>query len=151
MTTVKYDDLLMALEFVSAGYLTENSAYISVETGKIHWDSEGGYVDEELPEDIDEPDRYVSVPHKTDLDLGRKVALDFAARELGDEYEKVFNIFRKKGAYARFKDLLESRDMLEKWFQFEEQAVRTALQNWAEAQGIRLSYEPPGDMTAPDA
>ena len=36
MVKVKYEDLSMALDFVSSGVLTDNSAYVSLDTGTIH-------------------------------------------------------------------------------------------------------------------
>ena len=39
-TPINFEDLLMAYEWVSAAPPTENSAYVSRATGKIHWASD---------------------------------------------------------------------------------------------------------------
>ncbi|MDJ0669159.1 MAG: hypothetical protein QNJ61_17895 [Desulfobacterales bacterium] len=60
----------------------------------------------ELPEDIDE-EKYIAIPHKNELDLGKALVFEFTTANLPGEIEKVDSIFRRKGAYSRFKDLLE--------------------------------------------
>ena len=119
MAVVKFDDLLMAFDFVGAAPPGEHNAYISLDTGQIYWISEMGELDEEVPDDLETSDRYLPVPYKTDLGLGKNIALDFAARELSDCYDRVAGFFRSKGAYFRFKDLLESEGALERWYTYE--------------------------------
>jgi hypothetical protein len=138
MITVKYDELLSAFDFVSAGTPFENKAYICMDTGAIHWVSVTLDLEEEVPDDIETSNRYIAVPHKNDLDLGRNLALSFVNQELPDEYNTVANFFRHKGAYRRFKNLLETRAMLEKWLSFETKAYETALREWCQKNGIQL-------------
>ena len=138
MVAVKYDDLAMAFEFVSFAPQTENNAYICVDTGAIYWTSEVNPIDEEVPDDLDTSDRYIAVPHKNDLDLGRRLALRFVAQELPDQHERVEGFFRHKGAYARFKDLLEAKQCLEKWYNFEAASTEGALRDWCAENGIQI-------------
>jgi hypothetical protein len=93
MVAVQYEEILSAFEFVGSAAPMEHSAYLSLDTGKIYWTSELASVDEELPDDLDTSDRYLVVPHKTELDLGRKLAVRFAAQELPDSRERAMNIF----------------------------------------------------------
>ncbi|SDR28418.1 Uncharacterised protein family (UPF0158) [Rhizobiales bacterium GAS113] len=137
---VSYFDLENSFEFVSAGRLGENQAYVSKETGKIYWRSYYADVpDEELPEDIDDGEKYLEIPHKNDLDLGRTLVFDFVADALPDDYEKVRDIFRSKGAYARFKDLLGYRKAVDRWHEFEAKATRDALRAWCKENAIELA------------
>ena len=69
--------------------------------------------EDEIPEDIHNSDRYLPVPGKRDLDLGNQLALDFATQYLAHHYDDVRDMFRRQGAYRRFKDFLERQDMLE--------------------------------------
>lgn len=108
----------------------ENKAYIFLDTGEIFWTSELNPLEEEIPDDLETSDRYIAVPHKNDLDLGRNLALRFVTQELPERREQVAEIFRRKGAYARFKQLLESGGMLEKWYKFESESVEKALREW---------------------
>lgn len=138
MVTVAYEEISSAFDFVASGAPMEHSAYISLDTGQIYWASELASLDEELPDDLDTSDRYLVVPHKTELDLGKNLALRFAAQELPDSYEQVASIFRSKGAYARFKQLLEDNGVLEKWYKFEAEASDKALREWCAANDIQI-------------
>ena len=139
MTTVKYDDLETAFEFVSAGAPTENSAYVSLDTGHIYWVSD--YVDEEeeVPEDLETSDRYLAVPHKNNLDLGRHLVMRFVEQALPDREDQIHDIFRRKGAYGRFKNFLDSTGHLEQWYRFEETAQKEALRKWCAQNNLEIS------------
>ncbi len=138
MVTVTYEEISSAFEFVASGAPMEHSAYISLDTGQIYWASELASLDEELPDDLGTSDRYLVVPHKTELDLGKDLALRFAAREIPDYSEQVASIFRSKGAYGRFKQLSEDKGVLEKWYKFEEEATEKALREWCAANDIQI-------------
>lgn len=136
---VKFDDLLAAYEWVNSSSPMENQAYVSRITGAIHWSSSMGDLDEELPEDIDDGGIYVSVPHKYDLNLGKNLALTFAEEQLADSYETVKNIFHHRGAYGRFKDLLERKGYLQAWYDYEANAIEFALREWCTEQGLSIA------------
>jgi hypothetical protein len=138
MVDVQYDELLAAFEFVSSAAPTEHLAYLSVDTGEIHWISELNPLDEEVPGDLEESDRYISIPHKNDLDLGKQLALDFAASELPAEYARTEGFFRRRGAYRRFKELLAERGCLEKWYAFEAASTDRALSEWCTQHDIHV-------------
>ena len=138
MVTVKYDELSLAFEFVSAGLPMEHNAYISIDTGQIYWISDLNPTEEEVPDDLETSDRYIAIPHKNDLGLGRSLALRFAEQELPQCYERAKAFFRSRGAYARFKQLLESEGVLEKWYKFEEESVEKALRDWCAENSIQL-------------
>lgn len=135
---VTYSDLENAFMFVSMSSPYEHYAYLNKETGKFYYVSELGDSDE-LPDDLDENDKYISIPHKNDLDLGRNLVLDFVTASLPDQLETVRGFFSSKGAYARFKDLLEYKGQLEVWYDFENKATEKALQNWCRENHIQLA------------
>jgi hypothetical protein len=116
----------------------EHNAYISLDTGQIYWISDLNPVEEELPEDFETSDRYIALPHKNELGLGRNLALNFVQQELPERFEQVEAIFRRKGAYGRFKNLLESAGCLEKWYQFEEESLEGALRDWCAFNDIEI-------------
>ena len=138
MVAVRYDDLSLAFDFVSGGPRMEHNAYISIDTGQIYWTSELNPTEEEVPADLETSDRYIAIPHKNDLDLGRNLALRFVAQELPERYGRAEAFFRSKGAYARFKQLLESEGVIEKWYQFEAESVEKALRAWCAENGIQF-------------
>ena len=143
MVAIKYADLLDAFEFVSFGAPFESSAFICADTGAIHWTSDTLELDEEVPDDLETAERYIAIPHKNDLTLGRDLVLSFVDQALPDDHGTVAGFFRSKGAYSRFKQLLESRGVLDAWHLFEANAVEAALRQWCEESGIQLSPAQP--------
>jgi hypothetical protein len=136
---VAFTALSDAFEFVSAGQTFECRAYISMDTGEIHYVSDGGGGLDETPEDIEDSDRYIGIPHKNDLDLGRALVLSFVRQELPDEWQATVDSFRRRGAYGRFKQMLDHHAALERWYQFEAEAIEKALRAWAEDNGVDLA------------
>ena len=115
MSTINLSELQGALEWVSND-LMDNEAYVCRGTGDIFWtSSELNVLDEmdRIPDDVDNAEKYVPVPRSHDLDLENRLAFDFARQFVADQYDDVRSIFRHRGAYRRFKDLLERRDSLE--------------------------------------
>ena len=100
--------------------------------------SEANPLDEEIPEDLGESDRYIAIPHKNDLNLGSDFALRFAAEQLPNLYSRVERFFRHRGAYAQFKDLLASEACLDKWYAFEAESTAQALKNWCAENEINV-------------
>jgi hypothetical protein len=138
VVTVKYDDLSAALDFVSFAAPMEHQAYISMDTGAIHWISELNPLEEEIPDDLETSDRYIAIPHKNDLDLGSELALGFAAEELPDSYGRVEGFFQHRGAHARFKEFLAAKGCLDRWYKFEAESTERALRNWCAENGIEI-------------
>ena len=142
MVTVKYEDLSTAFDFVSFGAPMGHRAYISLDTGAIYWVSEADAIEEEeLPADLETSDRYIEIPHKNDLDLGSELALRFAQERLPHRYAAAESIFRHRGAYARFKELLAAEGCLEEWYAFEKEATERALREWCKVNEIKLDTD----------
>jgi uncharacterized protein UPF0158 len=137
-TTVKYKVILDTFDFVSFGQPMEHEAYLCKETGEIYWHSEYGDDEEPLPDDINDPEKYIVIPHKNDLDLGKSLVLKFAGEFLPEIFGKVEEIFSRAGAYARFKDLLEHRGMLEQWYEYEAKTCEQVLREWCEDNGVEI-------------
>ena len=114
-----------------------NSATLCMETGQIFYISDFGDSDE-LPEDIDDSGKYIEIPHKKELNLGKPLVLEFVAIHLPDNFDEVDSFFRKRGAYSKFKNLLDAKGLLTKWYEFEEQEQVRALIGWCKDNGIRL-------------
>jgi hypothetical protein len=144
---VKFDDLSHAFDFVGSAPMGENNAYVSLDTGEIFWTSEISSLDEEVPGDLETSERYLLVPHKTDLDLGRSLALRFAASELPECHDQVVAFFRREGAYARFKGFLESKGALEQWYKYEAASIGKALRDWCVENGIQVIEESAAQAT----
>jgi hypothetical protein len=136
---INFSELQDAFEYVGGGSPMENSAYLSLETGRFYFHSEFGDNEEELPENIDDSSAYIEIPHKNDLGLGRDLAINFAADLFPEILDEVYEIFKKSGAYARFKNLLDKHNYLEQWYAYEEKEKVNALQEWCSDNEIQIA------------
>lgn len=142
MTSVKWSEFIEAFEFASFGGPYDTRAFVNLDTGSFHFISDTVDLEEEPPEDLETSARYLALPHKNDLDLGRELALSFTERQLPGEFDKVLGYFHKRGAYRRFKELLDDRGLLEDWYAFEKDATERVLRQWCEQHEIEIVSEP---------
>jgi hypothetical protein len=138
---VKFEDLVTAYEFVSASGAVEHEAFVCRQTGKIYWRTDGLDLGdlEELPDDIDDEEKYVPVADRRELDLGKPLVLRFASECLPNDYDEVEDIFSGRGAYQKFRRLLERRHVLERWYDFENKETERALREWCESNSIAIA------------
>ena len=136
---VSWKDLILAFEFVGASNTGEHQAFLCKQTGELYWQSDSS--DELLPDDIDDGEKYVQIPDKRELDLGKPLVFDFVGQFLPDDFDEVQRIFRRRGAYARFKDPLVRRGTLDQWYGFESKAEESALRRWCDLNSIEVSDE----------
>jgi hypothetical protein len=133
-----YDGFLL----VNAGGYCGNEAILDKKTGKIYHRSDYGDI-EELEEQLSEEDFdeaiHIEIPHKNDLDLGRDLVFEFMAKFSPEHEEEVNQMFRKKGAYSKFKYLLEEKDLLEQWYEFENKSELIALSQWCKENEIDIT------------
>ena len=134
---IKFDEIENAFLYVSMTPMFGNQAILAKETGEIFYISEMGDSDD-LPDDIDESDDYIEIPHKNDLDLGKNLVFRFVSEYLPEEYNRVAQIFRREGAYSRYKNLLERKGLLDQWHKFENDAQSKALREWCKENNIDL-------------
>jgi len=134
----KFTDIDLAFEFVSSAPVTDNIAIICKNTGVILYRSECGD-DDEIPEEVFHREDCIEIPHKNDLDLGRNLVFEFVEQYLPGDFEQVREIFRKRGAYARYKDLLEDRESLQKWYDYENTRQTETLREWCKKHNIILN------------
>lgn len=125
---IKLDDLELGLEFNSSGPYSDNEVYIDSETGQVIYVSD--IIDEEPPSDIYENDKYIMLPTKQELGLGKPLPLEFAREQGHDFFNEVYSIFASRGAYSRFKGLLEHKGLLEQWYNYEQEHINKALMAW---------------------
>lgn len=136
---VKLAGLEDALLFVGAGGDFGNAAWVCRQTGELLFHSDDTDDFEPLPDDIDDEDRYAPVPDQRELELGKPLALEFARVNLPACYEQVRAMFAHRGAYARFKDLLQRHQSLDAWYQWEAEQTQQALRRWCTDNGITLA------------
>lgn len=135
---VKISELIDALAFASGPDYFGNEAYVNRETDRVVLVSDEFCDAEDMPDTLD-PDVWVQIPQKAELDLGVHLVTGFVGEFMPDLEMTVRGIFQKKGAYARFKTLLEAQGQLKRWYEYEEANTVDALQNWCVEN--RIVYE----------
>lgn len=141
MPTIDLDELQGAVDWVSDRHMG-NEAYICKKTGKIYWISgDSGLDDEnaEVPSDVDDPEKYIPVPARQELDIGTRLAFDFATLNLPERYDQVRDIYRHRGAYGRFKELLARSELLESWYAYSEERSLTVIRDWCDSEELSVT------------
>ena len=134
---IKFSDIEDAYFFVSSDSYGLHTALLNKDTGQLYYRSEMGDIDE-IDDDLDWS-HCAAIPHKNDLGLGQELVFEFVKNRLVDEYDRVRQIFKKRGAYGKFKNLLESKALLQDWYDFENQQEERALRRWCNENGIEIS------------
>ena len=94
---------------------------------------------DELPDDIDDEEKYVALPDKRELGLGKPLVLDFAREFLPGDFNDVRAAFSRRGAYPKFKALLARRGAIDRWHAFEAKAKERALRDWCAVHSIDIT------------
>jgi hypothetical protein len=136
--SVDWTELLDTFEFVSLGQPHEHEAVLCRKTGKFLWQTDVEEDIEAWPDDADDEEKYLSIPHKKELDLGTPLVFAFAREFLPDELDEIQRIFHKRGAYARFRDLLQRKKALDRWYDFEAKTTEAALREWCDLNEIAI-------------
>jgi hypothetical protein len=95
---------------------------------------------DELPPDLEDASLFAAVPHKNELDLGRALVFEFLEAQAPALVPMAEAFFRQRGAYAKFKALLERQQLLAQWYDHEAMATQRALQAWASDNGFRVVH-----------
>jgi len=144
MASVDLEDLRDALMFVSASEMFDVGVYVSLETGRIYYTGGENFGEEfePAPGDVDDPEQYAALPDSRALGLGRDVALAFIERVLPGRLRQVEDMFRRRGAFRRFKDMLIREGLIDRWHAFETEAEIAALREWCEEVGLEIEGSP---------
>jgi hypothetical protein len=135
-------ELQAAVELVSSSDIGESQAWVCAQSGQIYWQFDpmiSGEVNEELPDNIEDEEKYLPVPNKRTLDLGKPLVLDFVDKFLPDDFDDVRQMFGRRGAYRNFRQLVTRRRVLDQWYAFEEQATKKALREWCQLNSIPVA------------
>ena len=138
---IRFQDIQEAFEFVSAAGGGEHQAFLCKPSGKLYCHSELCDDLDILPDDVDDTEKFLQIPDKKELDLGKPLALEFTREFLPDDFDNVRQFFSRRGAYAKFKDLLDQRGALAQWYDFEAKAEEKALREWCDLNSIEVSDE----------
>ena len=90
---------------------------------------------------MDDNDDYIAIPHKTDLDLGKPLVIEFVRNHCPELRESVNAIFSRRGAYGRYKELLAEKSLLDEWYAFENARTKEVLLEWCAENGLVIETE----------
>ena len=126
---VSIADITSAFEFANtSGSIGEFVAFVCKRTGKVYYRTDFS----------DDEEKYVALPDKRELGLGKPMVLDFAREFLPDDFDDVRYFFSKRGAYPKFKALLARRGAIDRWHAFEAKATEQALRDWCALHEIEI-------------
>lgn len=140
--TIALDDLIAALDWAGeAG--SDRMAFVCRDSGRILRTSDRDFDDTgaslgDVPDNLDDPQRYAIVPSNRDLQLGKRVAVRFAQTHAPAIIEDVHACFATAGARARFDALMDEAGQLDAWRAHEADTVEKALRAWAEDEGFSV-------------
>jgi hypothetical protein len=132
---VRYSELETALEVadsVDMGW----SAFVCSKTGNFFYEGDG--IEVPVPDDLHDNEQYIQIPDRYALDLGTRLVFEFVRRYYNEDFEEVMRIFHKKGAYSRYKLLLDRRDGLDHWNEFVCESTKKALLEWCARNDIEV-------------
>jgi hypothetical protein len=142
---VSFEEISNGFDVVETGGFGEHEAFVCRQTGKVYCRfglsvaDEDDEMNDELPDDIEDESKYIAIPDKKTLGLGKPLVLDFAREFLSKDFDEVRDIFSKRGAYRKFRALVIRRNVLERWYDFEAKASERALREWCEFNSIELA------------
>ncbi len=130
-----YDTIDDAFHYVSDAQPGERGAVVHRVTGQVFLASlKAGYDDRPAGSETD-PD-YVAIPHRTELDPGMPLMLEFIRSHCPAQLTRVEALFARPGAFRNVKDLLRRQHLLESWQVFESRRLEELLRQWCAEQGL---------------
>lgn len=137
MHPISRDDLHLTVEHVTGGQVHGAAAYVDRQTGATLWAGDG--MEEPLPDDIDNEERYLPVPSRKELGIGRNDALAFTEEHAPQLLDRAEAIFRRAGAFQSFKVLMHDAGLLPQWYAHQHVRLWEALEEWVGEEGLQLS------------
>ena len=134
---VKFKDIEDAYMTANAGGYVASRSRLDKATGKFYDQTDDGD-NAKIPDEVSGSGNVVSLPDKKDLDLGPLMVFRFIRETFPDGYDKVSEIFTRRGAYGRYKKWLIANNLLDKWLEYSDAAEKTALRKWCTDNGVEL-------------
>ncbi len=136
---LSFEKLFEAFEVTCFGDPETVRAYINKENGESFIVSDfDDDMDEDFPDDLFENEIYFTLPDPSELTSGRDLAFKFTSAEVRDHADEIYEIFQKRGAFSRFKDLLAHIGKLDDWYAFEQKTQKEELLEWCDLNEIEV-------------
>jgi hypothetical protein len=132
-TQISLAELEDAVQYLS--HFNESVLLLDLSTGNCVYDvrdialDEIIAVDEKKPESGTRP-RYIQIPDKYKLNIGRTLVLQFTREYFPEDYRDIFNRFKRPHAYTWWRIFLEDQKKLQEWHEFRNRKTKEALIDW---------------------
>jgi hypothetical protein len=89
---VSFDEISNAFDVADTG--GEHEAFVCRQTGKVYCRfgstvaGEGDGINDDIPDDIEDESKYIAIPDKKTLGLGKPLVLDFASEFMPDDFDE---------------------------------------------------------------
>lgn len=134
---VKYSDIQQAYTIANAGKYDDRTALLDKSSGQFYVESESSN-DAVIADEVFTSDTMVPLPDKKGFDLGSPLVFRFIRETHPEGYDKVSEIFTRRGAYGRYKKWLIANNLLARWEDYLNAAETKALRGWCADNGIEL-------------
>lgn len=139
MAKFNFSEIVTAFEYRNSSYDGDITIILRKDTGEILFRSKVlgkdkiGNIESEIDKDL-----LAYIPHKDDIDLGKQLVFNFAGERMQHVYGKVRGMFHHRGAYQKFIELLERKEKLREWHEYESEQQEKALRRWCKINEIEL-------------
>jgi hypothetical protein len=134
--SVSIKKLLEAMDTTSTLLDGDQIIFLDPTSGRFYKKND---LEQPRPDDLLSNPKYLIVPSKQDLDVGKNLVFEFTSLFLSQYIEVVHDYFRKKGAYARFIAFLNLHHQLENWYDYQHKKQQQALIAWCETHQIEYT------------
>lgn len=135
-------ELVDAFETASLASRGDIQALLDKASGKIYFhapDDDSGCWDA-LPEDADNAEKYLLLPHKDELVYEKTLIFRFVGQHCpAQQVEEVEAIFRRKGAYGNYRRFLDRNGLLDHWYAFRDAHIQAAFLAWCQDNGLKFN------------
>ena len=144
---IKLSTLTEAMDSV----LEEATQEYDKATGEIHFIYDGmvdGEINQELEEYICKSDDFIALPEKYEINDYEIMREFIYTLPNGRMQDNLLNAISGRGAFRRFREVLDDYGNTEKWYAYKEAAYEQIAREWAERHGIEIIEDIPSKLDA---
>ena len=144
---IKLSTLTEAMDSV----LEEATQEYDKATGEIHFIYDGmvdGEINQELEEYICKSDDFIALPEKYEINDYEIMREFIYTLPNGRMQDNLLNAISGRGAFRRFREVLDDYGKTEKWYAYKEAAYEQIAREWAERYGIEIIEDIPSKLDA---
>ncbi|BAP84619.1 hypothetical protein LOOC260_100400 [Paucilactobacillus hokkaidonensis JCM 18461] len=114
----------------------ETQSFYNKVTGEVICLNDYSDEDESLEDVESNPDRYLNLPSKYEVDDYHIMEEFIWSLPAGDQQNQLDSSIRGRGAFRYFRDTVDRLNLLQQWYDFKDQSYRRIAIDWCESNGI---------------